>query len=204
MGGKPLPSDTNSTNSFRQQRRRRNSKPREVTVDGFWIGAFEVTNAQYAAFIKTTGHANKGSTNWDNSFGKPEHPVVNVSWLDATAFCEWAQVRLPTEAEWEYAACGGKNFYYGTAGGTLDYSLTNYARAVGTTTTVGTYPPNPFGIHDMSGNVWEFCIDPKGWKRILCGGSWATTDAEFLSSTGRGTTNASSASYLNGGFRCAQ
>lgn len=168
------------------------------------MATFEVTNAQYAAFVKATGHANKGSIKWDNSFSKTEHPVVNVSWLDAAAFCEWAQVRLPTEAEWEYAARGGKNFYYGTVDGTLDYSLANYARAVGVTTPVGTYPPNPFELYDMSGNVWEFCVDQKGWKRTLFGGSWATTDTDLLSSTRRGTTNASSASYLNGGFRCAQ
>ena len=204
MGGKPPPSDTDSTTSSRQKHRRRSLKPREVAVDGFWMAAFEVTNAQYAVFVKATGHANKGSTNWNNSFGKPERPVVNVSWLDAAAFCEWAQVRLPSEAEWEYAARGGNNFYYGTADGTLDHSLANYARAVGTTTPIGTYPPNPFGLYDMSGNVWEFCMDQKGWKRILCGGSWVTTDTELLSSTGRGTTTANSASYLNGGFRCAQ
>lgn len=202
MGDQPPPNDTDSTNSLRGRRRRRSSEPREV--DGFWMAAFEITNAQYAAFVKATGHANKGSTNWDNSFGKPEHPVVNVSWSDAAAFCEWAQVRLPTEAEWEYAAHGGENFYYGTVDGTLDYSLANYARVVGTTTHVGTYPPNPFGLYDISGNVWEFCLDQKGWKRILCGGSWVTTDTDLLSSAGRGTTNASSVSYLNGGFRCAQ
>jgi len=94
---------------------------------------------------------------WDNDrYNGPRHPVAGVSWRDAVAYCKWAGGRLPTEAEWEYAACGGRQYEHGTSTGRLSDRLANTGRGPGTTP-VGSYPPNPFGLYDMCGNVYEWC-----------------------------------------------
>lgn len=101
------------------------------------------------------------------------HPVVHVSWLDAAGFCEWSGTRLPTEAEWEYAARGGRNghhFPWGDEREPGGEHLMNVFQgqfpAVNTTADgwvstcpVGTFPANGFGLHEMTGNVWEWCAD---------------------------------------------
>jgi len=82
------------------------SPKHRVTVEGFWMYATEVTNDQYGKFLKATGH--REPLFWkDDHFNDPKQPVVGVSWDDAQAYCKWAGARLPTEAEWEYAARGG-------------------------------------------------------------------------------------------------
>jgi len=140
----------------------------EQQVKGFWLGKYEVTNEQYGKFIvaartsrKATGH--REPSFWDIAkYNQPKHPVVGVSWDDAVAYCKWAGGRLPTEAEWEYAARGGKQFEYATSTGKLSPDLANYEGVEGKdkweyTSPVGSFPPNPFGLYDMSGNVWEWC-----------------------------------------------
>jgi formylglycine-generating enzyme required for sulfatase activity len=119
-----------------------------------------------------------------------DHPVVHVSWIDARAYCRWAGTRLPGEAEWEFAARGGleqKRFPWGDEfmpGGRQRMNVFEGPfpqRAGGTdgwtgTSPVGAYPSNGFGLHDMTGNVWEWTADRFGpdrpGQRALRGGSY--------------------------------
>ena len=140
-----------------------------VYVDAFYMDAYEVTNAQYKEFVDANpqwgkdhipsryhdGNYLKHRTG--NSYGRGNHPVVYVSWYGAMAYAKWAGKRLPTEAEWERAARGGllgKKYPWGNL---LDSSKANYRS--GGTTSVGTYPPNKYGLYDIVGNVWEWCLD---------------------------------------------
>lgn len=130
-----------------------------VYVDAFYMDIYEVTNAQYKKFIDATGYRIPRS--WHHSLSHPEHcspdrPVVCVSWEDAMAYCKWAGKRLPTEAEWEKAARGGligKKYPWGDS---LIYdNFSNYRDKK----PVGNFPPNGYGLYDMTGNVWEWCAD---------------------------------------------
>jgi formylglycine-generating enzyme required for sulfatase activity len=115
-----------------------------------------------------------------------------VSWWEASAYCKWAKGRLPTEAEWERAARGSReNAKYSWGNDPIDETRANYGRNVGQATPVGLYPKGATteGVHDMLGNVWEWCSDwygdypeahvenPKGPQsgldRVLRGGSWS-------------------------------
>jgi len=137
-------------------------RPRhEVAVGEFWLGKHEVTNAQYANFLK----ANPDSQTpmyWDDSrFNQPDQPVIGVTWNEAESYCQWAGLRLPTEAEWEYAAAAGKQLRYPTATGEPTPGLANTRGVQGAdrweyTSPVGSFPPNPFGVFDLAGNAWEW------------------------------------------------
>ena len=144
-----------------------------VYVDAFYMDVYEVTNAQYKMFVDANPqwqkdyipwkyHDGNYLKNWDgNNYptGKGDHPVANVSWYGARAYAKWVGKRLPTQAEWEKAARGGLTGQRYPWGNSIDFSNANHARNVGGTTPVGSYPPNRYGLYDMVGNVWEWCLD---------------------------------------------
>ncbi|MCX6046791.1 MAG: SUMF1/EgtB/PvdO family nonheme iron enzyme [Chloroflexi bacterium] len=120
-----------------------------------------VTNAQYKRFVDATDYP--PPTHWLHGLipeGKEHHPVVYVSWHDALAFCDWAGVYLPSEAEWEKAARGTRGCIYPWGDDEPNENLCNFDMAIGDTTPVGQYPDgsNPYGLLDMAGNVWEWTI----------------------------------------------
>jgi formylglycine-generating enzyme required for sulfatase activity len=206
-----------------------------VKVSGFWIDETDVTNAQFAEFVKATGYVTTAerAPDWDElkkqvppgtpkppaemlvaaslvfqptrepvptsdvsqwwhwtpgaDWRHPEgpgsdidsrmdHPAVHVSWDDAVAYAKWAGKRLPTEAEWEYAARGGlegKPFSWGDAPLSESSPQCNTWQGVFPTRNIGTdgfprtspvkhFKPNPYGLYDMAGNVWQWCAD---WYR---------------------------------------
>ncbi len=146
-----------------------------VYVDAFYIDMYEVTNAQYKAFIDANPEWGKDQIppayhdgyyliHWignDYPVGKENHPVVYVSWYAAMAYAKWAGKRLPTEAEWEKAARGELKDKLYPWGDTIDDTKANYYRDTegNGTLPVGRFPANPFGLYDMSGNVREWCLD---------------------------------------------
>ncbi len=144
-----------------------------VYVDAFYIDKYEVTNAQYKAFVDAnprwqkdhipdTYHDGGYLKRWNgNSYpsGKGNHPVTNISWYAAIAYAQWAGKRLPTEAEWEKAARGGLIGQKYPWGNSIDFSKANYDRGIGDTMSVGRYAPNAYGLHDMAGNISEWCLD---------------------------------------------
>jgi formylglycine-generating enzyme required for sulfatase activity len=136
-----------------------------VYLAEFTIGRVPVTNAQYAAFVRSAGV--EAPSYWDQGgipAGQSDHPVVEISWRDAQAFCAWLSeatgriFRLPTEAEWEKTARGtnGRIYPWGDRWPTVE--LCNYEMLVGHTTPVGAYPGNvsPYGALDLAGNVGEW------------------------------------------------
>jgi iron(II)-dependent oxidoreductase len=141
-----------------------------VILDAYYMDIFEVSNKKYAGFMKATGHA--APAYWDDKrVNKPDQPVVGVNWHDAKAFCEWEGKRLPTEAEWEKAAKGPEGLRY-PWGNELDPKRSNYGKLQPATTPVASYPEgaSPYGIYNMSGNVFEWVADwydPKYYKASL-------------------------------------
>lgn len=147
-----------------------------VYVDAFYMDKYEVTNAEYAAFLNAKGkHAEAGkewyrighpssrieyvSRKYQVKGGYANHPVTFVSWCGAMAYAEWAGKRLPTEAEWEKAARGGLSGLKYPWGNAIDSTNANYNNDVKDTTAIGKYTANGYGLYDMSGNVWEWCLD---------------------------------------------
>ncbi len=183
-----------------------------VYLDAYWIGQTEVTNAQYRRFVEAGGYSKRGywtSEGWqwkqENKITMPEpvyinrerfraplHPVVLVNWYEATAFSRWAGARLPTEAEWEYAARGGplSRGYRYSGSDDLDEVAWYLFNSLDRIYPVGQKRPNELGLYDMSGSVCEWCADgydagyysrsprknpsgpPSGEARVFRGGSW--------------------------------
>ena len=151
----------------------------KVNIGSFYLDRTEVTNAQFKRFIDqnpewqkdkipATLHNGKYLQHWNgNNFpaGQDNFPVMLVSWYAAAAYCQAQGKRLPTEAEWEYAAQGGlegKAFPWGDE--MPDKTRANYGDSgLKAATAVASYPANGYGLHDMAGNVWEFLADE--WRK---------------------------------------
>lgn len=159
---------------------------RKVVLPTFWIAKYPVTNAQYARFINAGGYRErrwwtdkgwawrekaKRTQPWywtDNNFTRPEQPVNGVSWYEALAFSRWLSeasgqnITLPLEAQWEKAARGTDGRMY-PWGNTFDKNRCNTCESdIGKTTSVRQYEgkgDSPYGVVDMAGNVWEWCLD---------------------------------------------
>jgi sulfatase modifying factor 1 len=159
--------------------------PHTVTITrSFWMAQTEVTVGAYRRFAQATGKSMPPAPGFRQD---ESHPVVNVTWDDAVAYCRWAGGRLPTEAEWEYAARAGTTGpYYGDLNAIAWY----FGNSGYQTHPVGQKGPNAFRLYDMLGNVWEWVADwygekyyagseardpegpPGGTTRGLRGGSW--------------------------------
>ena len=135
----------------------------KVTIaEPFAVGKYEVTFDEWEACVASGGCDSYKPK--DQGWGRGPRPVINVSWNDAIAYVEWLSAkvgkpyRLPSEAEWEYAARAGTTTRYWW-GDEITIENANYGRNVGKTTDVGSYPPNRWGLYDMQGNVWEWTED---------------------------------------------
>ncbi len=179
-----------------QSKRYENTTPqRKVKLEAYFIDKYEATNTDYKKFMDATGHNHP--VEWDGNdipAGKEKHPVVGVSWFDTEAYCKWAGKRLPTEAEWEKAARGqdGRFFPWGKK---FDRRRANIAS--NGTKAVGKYKKgiSPYGVHDMTGNVWEWTADnylaypgntiPDEFygndRYVARGGSWFTDSFDAVS-----------------------
>ena len=182
--------------------------------NSFFMDAYEVTIGQFKTFLKSSGYKPDEPINWDKVYEispTEKHPMIYVTWHDATAYAKWAGKRLPTETEWEYAARGGlidKVYSWGDDEN-LARDYANY-RGVGgrdkwdiMTAPVGSFKPNGYGLYDMAGNVWEWCQD---WhtsdqeKRVLRGGYWDNFSNYLRLALRLHRTPHSK--YYNRGFRC--
>ena len=198
----------------------------KVELDAFYIDKYEVTNAQYKA-CEEDGACSPPRSSLSNTrqsyYGNEEfddHPVIQVNWHQANAYCQWRAARLPTEAEWEKAARGtdGRTYPWGEE---LNETFANFHWQVGDTSAVGSYESgtSPYGVYDMAGNVWEWvsslhapypyraddgreALDADG-LRVVRGGGWGHEGDNSVSASYRfaydpGSTN------IDLGFRCAR
>lgn len=205
---------------------RYNEKPvRKVIIPAFRMGRYEATNAEYKAYLEANGRQGPYGAAEVADPAKARHPVVYVSWNDAVDYCKWLsgktgrKFRLPTEAEWEYAARGtaGRKYPWGKE---LDVSKAVFD--TDGTKPVGSRPEgaSPFGVMDMAGNVWEWVNDryadkynpgelnnPKGPKKgddkVLRGCSWYDSLSDCLRGAFRSYLRPGNL-FGNHGFRVAE
>ena len=202
-----------------------------VCISAFAMDVYEVTNADYAECVADdacTAPRYSSSASRTLYYGNPaydDYPVIYVDWNQAADYCAWAGKRLPTEAEWEYAARGwlpGKRYPWGDA---ISGSNANYWDSGdpedNDTNAVGSYLVNGYGLHDMAGNVWEWVNDwyqsdyysvspssdppgpPSGTFRVLRGGSWySSTFGLRVAFRNYDFPTDSTSNYF--GFRCAR
>jgi formylglycine-generating enzyme required for sulfatase activity len=173
-----------------------------VTLNGFWIDRTEVTNAQYAHCVGDgicIAPVGSDSSTHDSYYGVSEfddYPVIFVNWNRADTYCQWAGGRLPTEAEWEYAARGPDGNVYPWGNDAPHDTLLNYHQNIGDTTEVGSYPGGAswVGAMDMAGNVSEWVNDwygeyperpETGDMKVTRGGGW-NHYGEYVRAASRG------------------
>jgi formylglycine-generating enzyme required for sulfatase activity len=155
----------------------RESPIRKIRLDGYLIGKYEITRGQFKRFCSKTGHKMPRQPRWN----KENHPVVRVRPEDIRAYCRWAGLRLPTEAEWEKAARGtdGRRYPWGNDWDEERCNGRGRKDGYGKTAPVGSFPQgaSSYGCLDMAGNVLEYC---EGWKAFglvpewpLRGGAWS-------------------------------
>ncbi|MBT7191911.1 MAG: SUMF1/EgtB/PvdO family nonheme iron enzyme [Anaerolineae bacterium] len=215
-----------------------------VYTDAFWMDETEVTNAMFASFLNAQNNQKEdGETwldvddssvlitqtesNWHADINYSQHPVVDVTWYGARAYCEWVGGRLPTEAEWEKAARGGlegKKYPWGDDTPSCNSGAWNGAQkpsCSGNTISVGSFSPNGYGLYDMAGNVWEWIADqydeeyyqkssgnnPQGPAfgefRVLRGGAWSGYEIDIVRTANRSRSRPMNAA-TNTGFRCVR
>jgi formylglycine-generating enzyme required for sulfatase activity len=204
----------------------------QVTLKAFRIARFPVTVQEYSLFLDSGGYqakdhwmvggfgTGKEPKDWSNQKNQ-DWPVVGVSWFEASAYCAWVGLRLPTEAEWERVARGPNSARYPWGDQPLDESRANYVSSgVGLPTTPqGHYPDGRSveGIDDLLGNVWEWCSDwhasytdnqnqnpvgpQSGSSKVLRGGSWLDNPRNVRVSTRFRVVPTSRNDTI--GFRCA-
>jgi formylglycine-generating enzyme required for sulfatase activity len=214
----------------------RDEMPRHaIHLSSFAIDIHPVTNEQFVRFLEAMGgekdvnnsdiirlresRIKRSGGNLNIESGYAKHPVVGVTWYGAVAYTKWVGKRLPTEAEWEIAAYGGREDFLYPTGQNIERSEANFFSS--DTTPVMSYPPNGYGLYDIAGNVYEWCHDwydfhyydmsvqepndPKGPMqgvyRVLRGGCWKSLK-EDLRCAHRHRNNPG---VMNGtyGFRCA-
>jgi formylglycine-generating enzyme required for sulfatase activity len=195
-----------------------------VRLDAYYMDVCPVTVRQYRGFCQAAGREMPSAPSWG---WQDAHPVANVTWHDAVAYCEWAGKKLPTEAQWEKAA-GGTDGRIWPWGNEWDQrrcqsSYGGSWGSAGKTAPVGSHPQgvSPYGCQDLIGNVWEWCADwyaadyyqrsprenPRGPEsgpsRVLRGGAWDYGYLDGLRCAYRDGSVPDSR-IASGGFRCAQ
>jgi formylglycine-generating enzyme required for sulfatase activity len=217
----------------------------EFVLAPFAMARYPVTNQQFAEFIAARGYhirewwtaegwaaREKGVWEapryWDSEeWNRPTYPVVGVSWYECLAYSRWLSgvadrpIALPTEQQWQRAGQGDDGRLYPWGNETPDETLCNWNRNVDETTPVNAYPAgvSPYGVWDMCGNVWEWCLT--GWEsgaatpdgreaRLLRGGSWSSDSLLSLRVTNRSSKDPNTRldpayrNHVTVGFRCVR
>jgi len=189
-----------------------------ATVGAFCLDQTEVTVAAYAACVSSGGCSDAGLAchdtyaNWRKA-GREQHPINCVDWTQADAYCKALGKRLPTEEEWEWAARGGDKgtvYPWGDAAPSNQVCWNGEGNDLGkgnrqSTCKVGSYPSGdgPGGLHDLSGNVWEWTSTANGRGRVLRGGCWYFDDPSWLRAARRFAVEVGGRNF-DLGFRCAR